>query len=59
MRPDGVLCPAERRPVVRLGGRRVVQNAVVVLQGEGGLGHVGPLGAPPGGGGCKQTDVQR
>lgn len=47
LRPDGVFGPAERRPVVGLGGCRVPQHAVVLLQGEGSLGHIGPLSAPP------------
>ena len=47
LRPDGVLRPAERGAVVGLGVGGVTQHAVVVLQREGALGHLRPLGATP------------
>ena len=47
LRPDGVLGPAERGAVVGLGVGGVAQHAMVVLQREGALGHISPLGATP------------
>ena len=47
LRPDGVLRPAERGAVVGLGVGGVAQDAVVVLQREGALRHLRPLGATP------------